>query len=87
VRFLLQRCSDVRTARNHRGMLQVTVVCSSCAEETEVVAEDLDAVEREVCPCGYSYVVLSIAEFEPVHGKGGQLIELRPRPDDLKRAA
>lgn len=68
-------------------MLQVTVVCSSCAEETEVVAEDLDAVDREVCPCGYSYVVLSIAEFEPVHGEGGQLIQLRRRPDGLKRAA
>lgn len=68
-------------------MLQVTVVCSSCAEETEVVAEDLDAVDREVCPCGYSYVVLSIAEFEPMHGKGGQLIQLRRRPDGLERAA
>jgi hypothetical protein len=68
-------------------MFQVTVVCSSCAEETEVVVENLDDVEREVCPCGYSCVVLSVAEFEPVHGKGGQLIELRRRPDDLKRAA
>lgn len=68
-------------------MLQVTVVCSSCAEETDVVVEDLDAVEREVCPCGYSYVVVSVAEFEPVEIEGGQLIELRPRPDDLKRAA
>jgi len=51
------------------------------------VVEDLDAVEREVCECGYSYVVLSVAEFEPVYAEGGQLIELRPRPDDLKRAA
>lgn len=68
-------------------MLQVTVVCSSCAEETEVVVEDLDAVEREVCPCGYSYVVLSVAEFEPVEIEGGQLIELRPRPGKLQRAA
>lgn len=68
-------------------MLQVTVVCSSCAEETDVVVEDLDAVEREVCPCGYSYVVLSVAEFEPVHAEGGQLIELRRRDDGLKRAA
>lgn len=68
-------------------MLQVTVVCSSCAEEIDVVVENLDAVEREVCECGYSYVVLSVAEFEPVHRKAGQLIELRPRPDDLERAA
>jgi hypothetical protein len=68
-------------------MLQVTVVCSSCAEEIDVEVEDLDAVEREVCECGYSYVILSVAEFEPVYAEGGQLIELRPRPDDLKRAA
>lgn len=68
-------------------MLQVTVVCSSCAEETDVLVDDLDAAEREVCPCGYSYVVVSVAEFEPVEIEGGQLIELRPRPDDLKRAA
>jgi hypothetical protein len=68
-------------------MFQVTVVCSSCAEETDVVVEDLDAVEREICECGYSYVVLSVADFKPVEIKGGQLIELRPRPDDLKRAA
>jgi len=67
-------------------MWQVTVVCSSCAEESEVVVANLDYVEREVCECGYSYVVLSVAEFEPVEVKGGELIELRRR-DDLRRAA
>jgi hypothetical protein len=67
-------------------MWQVTIVCSSCAEESEVVVADLDDVEREVCECGYSYVVLSVAEFEPVEVKGGQLIQLRRR-DDLRRAA
>ena len=87
MRFPLQEGSGVRTGRNHRDMLQVTIVCSSCAEETDVVVEDLDAVEREVCECGYSYVVVAVAEFEPVEIAGGQLIELRPRPDDLKRAA
>lgn len=87
MRFPLQRDSGVRSGRNHRDMFQVAVVCSSCTEETEVVVENLDDVEREVCPCGYSYVVLSVAEFEPVHGEGGQLIELRRRPDGLKRAA
>jgi hypothetical protein len=67
-------------------MWQVKIACSSCAEESEVVVDELDDVEREVCECGYSYVVLSIAAFEPVHVKGGQLIELRRR-DDLRRAA
>jgi hypothetical protein len=67
-------------------MLQVTIVCSSCAEESEVEVENLEQVEREVCECGYSYVVLSVAEFEPVHAAGGQLIELRRR-GELRRAA
>ena len=87
MRFPLQEGAGVRTGRHHRSMFQVTVACSSCAEETEVVVENLDDVEREVCPCGYSYVVLSVAEFEPVEIEGGQLIELRPRRDDLERAA
>lgn len=67
-------------------MFQVTVVCSSCAEENEVVVENLDDVERGVCECGYSFVVLSVAEFEPVEVRGGKLIELRRR-DDIDLAA
>ena len=47
-------------------MFQVTVVCSSCTEETEIEVEGLDDVGREVCECGYSYVVIAVAEFEPV---------------------
>ena len=61
-------------------MWQVAIVCSSCAEESEVLVEDLDDVEREVCACGYSFVVLSVAAFEPVQ-VGGQVVELRPRED------
>ncbi len=60
-------------------MWQVTVCCSGCAEETEVVIEDLDQVEREACPCGYSFVVLSVAGFEAVHAAEGELVELAPR--------
>lgn len=78
---LLEADADVRRPRNHRSMLQVKVVCSSCAEESELVVGDLDAVEREVCECGYSFVVLSVAEFEAVEIRGGQLIELRRRED------
>lgn len=62
------------------------VVCSSCAEEAEVVVEDLDDVEREACECGYSYVVLSVAAFEPVQAKSAQVVELRRR-DDISLAA
>ncbi|HEY5941355.1 MAG TPA: hypothetical protein VIT89_00650 [Solirubrobacterales bacterium] len=67
-------------------MWQVTVLCSGCDEESEVVVEALDDVEREVCPCGYSVAVLSVASFEAVYAKGGELIELVPRRD-LSRAA
>lgn len=58
-------------------MWQVSVVCSSCSEETEILVEDLDDVGREVCECGYSFVVLSVAGFEPIELDRGQLIELR----------
>jgi hypothetical protein len=67
-------------------MWQVAVYCSGCAEESEVVVEDLDDVEREACPCGYSYVVLSVSSFEPVHAKDGELVVLVPR-GDLRLAA
>ncbi|HVY95920.1 MAG TPA: hypothetical protein VHA54_03065 [Solirubrobacterales bacterium] len=67
-------------------MLQALVVCSSCGEEAEVVVEELDDVDREVCPCGYSYVVVSVAGFEPVHVRGGEVIEL-PAGRKLKLVA
>lgn len=67
-------------------MWQVLVVCSACAEEEEVFVEDLDAVDREVCPCGHNYVVLSVSSFEPVYAEGGQLLQLRP-PRKLPKAA
>jgi hypothetical protein len=62
-------------------MWQVVVSCSGCAEESEVVVADLDDVEREVCPCGYSFVVLSVASFAPVFAAAGELVELSPRGD------
>jgi hypothetical protein len=68
-------------------MWQALVVCSGCAEEAEVLVEDLGDLEGEACPCGYSYVVLSIAAFEPVHAEGGELIELPRRQQRLRRVA
>lgn len=67
-------------------MFQVLVACSSCPEESEVVVEDLNDVDREVCPCGYSYVVLAVSEFEPVYAPQAQVIEL-PRRRKLSNAA
>lgn len=67
-------------------MWQVTVVCSACAEEVEVEVENLDDVDREVCECGYSFVVLSVAAFEPIYAERGELIEL-PRRREIRRHA
>jgi len=61
-------------------MFQVSVVCSACEEENEVVVEQLDDVDREVCPCGYSYVVLSVAGFEPIHAQQAEIHHLPHRP-------
>ncbi len=67
-------------------MWQVLVACSGCEEETEDVVEELDDVDREVCPCGYSYVVLTVSGFEPVYAERAQVIEL-PRRRKLSAAA
>ena len=67
-------------------MFQVLVACSGCEEETDVVVAELDDVDREACPCGYSYVVLTVSDFEPVYAERGQVIEL-PRPRKLSTAA
>jgi len=75
----LQDARGVRPSRNHRDMWQLTIVCSNCAEESELVVENLEDVEREACECGYSFVVLSVAEFEPVEVAGAEVIELRQR--------
>jgi hypothetical protein len=48
-------------------MWQITVFCSGCADEYEMTVEDLEEVEREACPCGYSVIAISIAGFEPVY--------------------
>jgi len=82
----LQLPASVRRRRHHRAVFQVLVACSSCAEEAEVLVEELEDVEREACPCGYSYVVLAVSEFEPLYADRGQVIEL-PRRRKLSNAA
>lgn len=49
-------------------MWQVVVVCSDsdCAEEVELLVEDLDDVDREACACGYCVLIVSVASFEPL---------------------
>lgn len=50
------------------------------------MVEKLDDVEREACPCGYGYVVLSVADFEPEYAHRSEVIEL-PRRRRLSSAA
>lgn len=63
------------------------VVCSDCSEEAEVLVEDLGELEREVCACGYSRVVLSVAGFEPVYAEEGELIAFPARRPGRSLAA
>jgi hypothetical protein len=50
-------------------MLIVSLICSdaACAAEHDVVAADLDAVERAApwCSCGCTLVVLAVSDWEP----------------------
>lgn len=84
---LLQEPDPVRTSRHHRLMWQIRVLCSGCDEESEVVVAEVDDVDREACPCGYSYVVLSVSGFEPVYAEEAEVIELHRRPLKLPNAA
>ncbi len=68
-------------------MLLVKVHCSDCPEEIEIVVDDLDAVDMEICACGYSCEVISVADFIPVHAPRGELVHLEGLPRRLARAA
>jgi hypothetical protein len=63
------------------------VACSGCDEEAEVLVEELDDVDREVCSCGYSYVVLTVSGFELHSAQQAEVIELPPRRRELPSAA
>jgi hypothetical protein len=49
----------------------VDVVCSDpeCAAEHEVVVSALDDVDRAVCECDCSYVVVAVAGFTAVYSQ------------------
>jgi hypothetical protein len=69
-------------------MLLVTVVCSDpgCAEEREVVVEDLDALEAIVCDCAHGFVVVAVAERDRGEAPAS-VIELPRRRTQARRAA
>jgi hypothetical protein len=43
-----------------------TLICSDedCAEELDLVADDLDALEAAACDCGCTLLVLSVSAWE-----------------------
>jgi hypothetical protein len=67
-------------------VLLATIVCSDpdCAEEGDVVVDDLDGVDRHVCECGYGFVVISVSALK----EAGELVQLpERRPAPKRRAA
>ncbi|MBK5219247.1 MAG: hypothetical protein JJE35_05620 [Thermoleophilia bacterium] len=48
-------------------LIQVTCSDPDCGEDFEVLVEDLNEVEEIVCECEHCVVVLSVADFEPLH--------------------
>ncbi|HEV7753251.1 MAG TPA: hypothetical protein VGO71_17010 [Baekduia sp.] len=48
-------------------MLFATLICSDqdCAQEHDVVADDLDALDAAACDCGCTLVVLAISDWSP----------------------
>jgi hypothetical protein len=47
-------------------MWELAVLCSGCADEYEVTVDGVEEVEREVCPCGYSVILLGVASLKPL---------------------
>jgi hypothetical protein len=49
-------------------MWEIDVICSdaACSHEFELWVEDLEEVDRAVCPCGCCVVTLTIAVHEPI---------------------
>jgi hypothetical protein len=69
------------------SMWQIHVACSGCNEEADVVVAEIEDIDREACPCGYSYVVLAVGGFEPLYAERAKVIELAPRRRKLRSAA
>jgi hypothetical protein len=48
-------------------VLIATLICSdeACAEELDLVADDLAALDAAACACGCTLVVLSISDWSP----------------------
>jgi hypothetical protein len=51
------------------AMLVARMLCSDpqCAEEVEILVEEVDELDRVWCECGYGLVVTAVSETEVVH--------------------
>jgi D-serine deaminase-like pyridoxal phosphate-dependent protein len=49
------------------AVLIATLICSdeACAEEVDVVVDDLDSLETAICDCDCTFVVLSVSDWSP----------------------
>jgi hypothetical protein len=47
------------------AVLIATLICSdeACAEELDLVADDLDALDAAICDCGCTLVMLSVSDW------------------------
>jgi hypothetical protein len=48
-------------------VLIATLICSDedCAQEHDLVADDLDALDAAACACGCTLVVLTVSDWSP----------------------
>jgi hypothetical protein len=47
------------------------MLCSDpqCAEEVEILVEQVDELDRAGCECGYGLVVTAISQIEVLHAR------------------
>jgi hypothetical protein len=52
-------------------MLIARMLCSDpeCAEEVEILVEQVDELDRVWCECGYGLVVTGISQIEVLHAR------------------
>jgi hypothetical protein len=65
----MEQIRNVRPDGHPVLMWLVQVICTGpdCADEIELIVDDLEEVERAVCACEHGVVVLSVSHFEPLH--------------------
>lgn len=70
-------------------MFQVELVCSDprCDAEVTLLVDELGEVEAVACECGHGLVSVRIEGFEPVHGGGGEVVELPVKRGEPLRIA